>query len=204
LPEGEVRSFAEIMPTTRVILLGGLQEPGHGAANATLGLLQDPEQTAAIAADPAGLAQRAYDEGLRWMAPIGITPRLAAEDFELAGTVIPKGASVAIVLASANRDEARFDDAQRFQLDRPRKQHAAFGYRPHFCSGIFLSRAIGRLSLEEAFRSLPNLRLDPDREVVSRGWRFSGRHESAGPLGCMMRQRSTEAYVSKIAVKVIK
>jgi len=168
------RDFDEIMPTMRVILLGGLQEPGHGAANAALGLLQNPSQATAMAAEPAALAQRAYDEGLRWIAPIGVTPRLAAQDFELAGTTVPAGASVAIVLASANRDETRFEDADQFQLDRPRKQHVAFGYRPHFCSGIFLSRAIGRLALEEAFQSLPNLRLDPDGEVVSKGWRFRG------------------------------
>ena len=53
MPEGEVRGFDEIMPTMRVILLGGLQEPGHGAANAALGLLQNPGQSAALAADPA-------------------------------------------------------------------------------------------------------------------------------------------------------
>ncbi len=174
LPDGETRSFEEIMPTMRVILLGGLQEPGHGAANAALGLLQDPEQAAAMSADPLALAQRAYDEGLRWIAPIGLTPRVAKEDFELAGISIPAGASVAIVLASANRDETRFEAAERFRLDRPRKQHVAFGYRPHFCSGIFLSRAIGRVSLEEAFRQLPGLRLDPAGEVRTKGWRFRG------------------------------
>ncbi|UVC15045.1 cytochrome P450 [Mesorhizobium onobrychidis] len=174
MAEGKVRGFDEIMPTMRVIVLGGLQEPGHGAANATFGLLQDPAQAVALTVDPAGLAQRAYDEGLRWIAPIGVTPRLAREEFELAGTVIPKGASVAIVLASANRDESRFEDADRFVLDRPRKQHASFGYRPHFCSGHYLSRSIGKIALEEAFSSLPNLRLDPDREVVSKGWRFRG------------------------------
>ena len=37
-----MRGFEEIMPTMRVILLGGLQEPGHGAANAALGLLAGP------------------------------------------------------------------------------------------------------------------------------------------------------------------
>jgi cytochrome P450 len=174
MTDGRVRSFDEIMPTMRVIVLGGLQEPGHGAANAALGLLQDPAQAAALAADPTGLAQRAYDEGLRWIAPIGVTPRLAREDFELAGTVIPQGASVAIVLASANRDETRFENADRFVLDRPRKQHASFGYRPHFCSGHYLSRSIGRIALEEVFRLLPKLRLDPNGEVVSKGWRFRG------------------------------
>lgn len=171
---GQVRSFDEIMPTMRVILLGGLQEPGHGAANAAYGLLQNPGQAADLAADPAGLSQRAYDEGLRWIAPIGVTPRMAKEEFEIAGTVIPKGASVAIVLASANRDETRFEDGDAYQLHRPRKQHASFGYRPHFCSGIFLSRAIGRLSLEEVFGTLHNLRLDQEGTVVSKGWRFRG------------------------------
>lgn len=174
MSDGKVRSFDEIMPTMRVILLGGLQEPGHGAANAALGLLQNPEQAVAMAADPEELSLRAYDEGLRWIAPIGVTPRLASEDFELAGTVIPKGASVAIVMASANRDETRFENADAFDLNRKRKPHASFGYRPHFCSGHYLSRQIGRISLEEAFRSLHNLKLDPDREVVTKGWRFRG------------------------------
>ncbi|NJO38485.1 MAG: cytochrome P450 [Rhizobiales bacterium] len=174
MPDGEVRGFDEIMPTMRVILLGGLQEPGHGAANAALGLLQDPTQAAALAADPVGLSQKAYDEGLRWIAPIGVTPRSPNEDFEIAGTLIPKGASVAIVLASANRDESRYDRSDAYRLDRPRQHHAAFGYRPHFCSGTFLSRAIGRISLEEVFNSLRNLRLDPGGEVVTKGWRFRG------------------------------
>jgi cytochrome P450 len=171
---GRVRSLAEIMPTLRVILLGGLQEPGHGAANAVYGLLLDPEQSAAVANDPVGLALRAFDEGLRWIAPIGITPRVAARDFELAGVTIPAGASVAIVLASANRDETRYDDPDRFLLDRKRKPHAAFGYRPHFCSGHYLSRAAGRIAIEECYRRLPSLRLDPEQEARVKGWRFRG------------------------------
>ena len=100
-------------------------------------------------------------------------PALAATR-ELAGTTLPKGASVAIVLASANRDEKRYTDPELFQLDRARKQHVAFGYRPHFCSGIFLTRAIGKIALEEAFKSLKNLRLSTEREVHIKGWRFRG------------------------------
>lgn len=174
LPPGQARSFEELMPTIRVTLLGGLQEPGHGAANAMYGLLGDPGQRDAIARDPVGLAQAAYDEGLRWIAPIGVTPRLASQEFELAGTVIPEGASVAIVLASANRDETRYEQSERFLLNRPAQPHAAFGYRRHVCSGQHLSRVIGRVSLEETFRLLPNLRLDPHGEVVTKGWRFRG------------------------------
>jgi len=174
LPAGEVRSFDELMPTIRVTLLGGLQEPGHGAANAVYGLLSNPEQSALVQQDPARYALAAYDEGLRWIAPIGVTPRLAAEEFELAGTVIPKGASVAIVLASANRDESRYEQAEQFRLDREALPHAAFGYRRHVCSGQHLSRVIGRVSIQETYRLLSHLRLDPQRAVVTKGWRFRG------------------------------
>jgi cytochrome P450 len=174
MPSGEVRGFDEIMPTVRVILLGGLQEPGHGAANAVYGLLSNPDQAARVASDPEAHSLAAYDEGLRWLAPIGVTPRLAAEDFELEGTRLPKGASVAIVLASANRDESRYEHSEEFRLGRLEQPHAAFGYRRHVCSGQHLSRVIGKVSLEETFRSLRNLRLDPNGQVVTKGWRFRG------------------------------
>lgn len=168
------REFDAIMPTMRVIILGGLQEPGHGAANAAYGLLSNPDQLSQIQALPGDYALKAYDEGLRWIAPIGVTPRVAYQEFELAGTMIPEGASVAIVLASANRDEERWEEAQSFDMNRKKKGHAAFGYRPHFCSGHYLSRAAGRIALEEAFTRLEGIRIDPDKPVNVKGWRFRG------------------------------
>jgi len=171
---GPPREFEAIMPTMRVIILGGLQEPGHGAANAAYGLLSNPGQLAQIQAEPGEYALKAYDEGLRWIAPIGVTPRVAYQEFELGGTVIPEGASVAIVLASANRDEERWEDAEAFDMNRKKKGHAAFGYRPHFCSGHYLSRAAGRIALEEAFTRLKGVRIAPDRQVNVQGWRFRG------------------------------
>lgn len=174
LANGGVRSLEELMPTLRVIILGGLQEPGHGAANAVLGLLQDPEQAAALANDPAGLSLKAYDEGLRWIAPIGVAMRRLTRDFEIDGVLVPAGANVAAILSSANRDERRWDAPEVFQLSRQRKPHSSFGFRPHFCSGHYLSRNIGRIALEESFRCLPNLRLDAEHEVSTKGWRFRG------------------------------
>jgi cytochrome P450 len=174
MPEGTARSLEEISPTMRVIILGGLQEPGHAAANACAGLLSNPEQARVMAEDPSAYALKAFDEGLRWIAPIGVTPRVAREDFEIAGTTIPAGSSVAIVMGSANRDQARFDNPDQFDMFRKKKQHVSFGFRPHFCSGHFLSRAMGEIALEEAFKQLPNLRLDPDQEIKAKGWRFRG------------------------------
>jgi cytochrome P450 len=174
MPEGKARSLREISPTMRVIILGGLQEPGHAAANACAGLLSNPDQAKTMAESPDEHAMRAFDEGLRWIAPIGVTPRVSKEDFEIAGTVIPAGSSVAIVMGSANRDETRFENADQFDMFRKKKQHVTFGFRPHFCSGHYLSRAMGEIALQEAFKQLPNLRLDPDQEVKAKGWRFRG------------------------------
>ncbi|WP_457962253.1 cytochrome P450 [Arthrobacter sp. D1-29] len=174
MPEGKVRSVEEIMPTMKVIILGGLQEPGHAAANAAAGLLLDPEQTQAMAADPKEHALRAFDEGLRWVSPIGVTPRVAAKDVQISGTHIPAGSSIAIVMASANRDESRFEDPDRFNMFRKKRPHFSFGFRPHFCSGHALSRAMGEIALEEAFLQLPGLRLDDSREMKFKGWRFRG------------------------------
>lgn len=174
MPAGEVRSLQEIIPTMRVIILGGLQEPGHAAANACAGLLSNPDQAQAMAESPAEYALRAFDEGLRWIAPIGVTPRVAAEDFVIGGITIPAGSSVAIVMGSANRDETQFDHPDQFDMFRRKKPHVSFGFRPHFCSGHFLSRAMGEIALEEAFRQLPNLRLDARKELKAKGWRFRG------------------------------
>ncbi|MET3762284.1 cytochrome P450 [Sphingomonas sp. UYEF23] len=174
MPEGQIRSLEEIMPTMHVIILGALQEPGHGAANAMFGLLQNPDQSAMVAADPVGLALKAFDEGLRWIAPIGVTTRRAAREFELNGVVIPERAVVANILSSANRDATRWDDPDSYRIDRQRKGHASFGYRPHFCSGHYLSRNIGRIALEETYRTLHNVTLDQDHSVRTQGWRFRG------------------------------
>ncbi len=174
LPAGQARTLESILPTMKVIILGGLQEPGHAAANAATGLLLNPEQAAAVVAEPEEYALRAFDEGLRWIAPIGVTPRVAAEDFEVAGVTIPAGSSVAIVMASANRDPDRYDDPDSFDMNRKKKPHLAFGFRPHFCSGHALARAMGEIALEETFRQLDGLRLDDSRPITAKGWRFRG------------------------------
>lgn len=174
MPEGQVRSFDEVVPTMKVIILGGLQEPGHAAANACAGLLLNPDQARVVAGEPKEHALRAFDEGLRWISPIGVTPRVTAEDVVVGNTHIPAHSSVAIVMASANRDESRFEDPDRFDMSRKKRPHLSFGFRPHFCSGHALSRAMGEIALEEVFTQLPNLRLDESRELQTKGWRFRG------------------------------
>ena len=93
MPDGGCRARDFVMPTLKVILLGGMQEPGHGAGSTLVGLLSDPGQLAAARADP-GLLPAVVEEGLRWVSPIGTQTRQVAAGTELGGVRLPRGASV--------------------------------------------------------------------------------------------------------------
>jgi cytochrome P450 len=171
-PAGDPRPRALVLPSLLVILLGGMQEPGHGAGSAFAALLAHPEQAAEVAADPAGLVAQAVDEGLRLIAPIGTQLRSTTADVEIGGTTIPAGEPVALVIASANRDEERYADPDRFDIHRSRQQHAAFGFGRHFCSGHWFARQLERIALRVLLERLPDVGLDPARPPVMRGWEF--------------------------------
>lgn len=175
-PEGDPRDRAHIYPSLKVILLGGMQEPGHAVGSTLLGLLGRPEQYERVVQDPS-LAPHAVTEGLRWIAPIGTVERQATRDVEVEGTLIREGDIVLAVIASANRDERRFERGDRYDLDRERRSHMAFGKGAHFCSGHFFSRQLERIVLEEVVSALPGLHLDPERPAVVRGWAFRAPRE---------------------------
>lgn len=163
---------ASILPTLKVILLGGMQEPGHACGSTVVGLCESG-QAAELAADPAGLVRAAVEEGLRWVSPIGTQTRRVVDDAELGGTPLPAGANLGLLVSSANRDEAVWGEtADVFDLHRPRRQHAAFGFGPHFCSGHHFSRVQMRIALQRLFERFPGLRLDPERPPELRGWEF--------------------------------
>jgi cytochrome P450 len=174
MPPGTQRGYDELIGTIEVVVLGGLQEPGHAVANALLGLLGDPAQAGVMAADPQRFAPAAVHEGLRWIAPFGITQKRVTREVEIAGVTVPAGAEVGLMAASANRDETRYEDPDRFDLHRTRMPHASFGHGMHFCVGSAISKELARITLEELFTGLPGLRLDPDTEPGVEGWATRG------------------------------
>lgn len=169
---GDPRPVDLVLPSVKVAILGGMQEPGHGAASTLAGLLASG-QLAAVVADPS-LVPAAVEEGTRWVTPIGTQFRTAARDVELGGATIPAGAGVSAVLASANRDATVFADPDRFDLYRqiaPGDQ-AAYGYGKHFCSGHAFARHQMRIALEELLLAWPTLRAASDEPVAFSGWEF--------------------------------
>jgi cytochrome P450 len=112
------------------------------------------------------------EEGLRWVSPIGTQTRQAAAGTELAGVQLPRGAAVGSLVSSANRDETKFADPDRFDIFRPRQVNIAFGTGRHFCAGHAFSRALIKIAIGELLQRFPRLALDPQRPPDFRGWEF--------------------------------
>lgn len=168
------RTFEEVVPSIRVIILGAFQEPGHSVATTFWGLLNEQEQLRELQANPSELAPAALREGLRWIAPIGVIAAHPKTDFTYAGVTVPAGAPLSLVVAAANRDPAKFSDAHKFDMHREKTVNATFGYGVHHCSGHQLAKGLGEIMVEETARRLPNLRLDPESAADVSGYLFRG------------------------------
>jgi cytochrome P450 len=170
--DARMRGF---MPTLKLALIGGLQEPGHGLGSTIVGLLQPPEQLAAVRGNPSALIRRAVDEGIRWVSPIGTQGRVAGDGATLSSVTIPPGEAVGLIVPSANRDETVWgESAGDFDVHRARHANAAFGFGPHFCVGHQLARIQMRTGLELLLDRIPDLHLDPGNPPVFRGWEYRG------------------------------
>jgi cytochrome P450 len=98
-----------------------------------------------------------------------------ARDVEYHGQVVPAGSVMLFLVGSANRDERRFPDGDRFDIHRTIGQHLTFGYGIHFCLGAALARLEGRIALDEVLSRFPEWEVDLDHAVLSststvRGW----------------------------------
>jgi cytochrome P450 len=166
-------SREEISGNVKVIIGGGLNEPRDAIAAALVGLLTNEDQLAQVLADPS-LWRAVFEETVRWVAPIGMYPRQTTCDTVLGGTALPKGARIGVVIASGNRDESVFENADAFDINRPKKAHVAFGGGPHFCLGAWAGRVqVAEVALPTLFRRAKNLRLG-DEAVRWGGWVFRG------------------------------
>ncbi|TML15129.1 MAG: cytochrome P450 [Actinobacteria bacterium] len=103
-----------------------------------------------------------------------VTNRIAAADCELEGVAIPARTGVLAVIGAANRDEAHYDDPDRFDIHRDAYPHISFGFGPHLCLGLHLARTEMRVALEQLIARLPNLRLVDDADAHIEGIVFRG------------------------------
>ncbi|WP_136609395.1 cytochrome P450 [Sinomonas albida] len=162
-----------IRANMKMTIGGGLNEPRDVLGTAAWALLSSPGQLAQVLADPA-LWATAFEEAVRWVAPIGMYPRQTTREVALGGATLPRGARIGVVLGAANRDPEQFDDPETYNINREKKPHLAFGGGAHFCAGTWVARtSVANVALPRLFERFPQLRL-ADRPAREGGWVFRG------------------------------
>lgn len=150
-------SEPELVQMIAALFIGGQENMASFLARAVFTLLRHREQFDALREDPS-LAVGAVEEILRFDIPSeGAFLRVATDDLALGGGVIPKGRAVQVSIASANRDESRFDDPHRFDIRREPNAHLSFGLGAHFCPGAPLARVELRTAISMIAERFPKL-----------------------------------------------
>jgi cytochrome P450 len=144
-----------------LLLPAGAETTYRAMGNCLLALLTHPD-VLARARDDESMLDRVIDETLRWETSVTMVNRETTHPTELAGSMIPAGASIVCATGSANRDESRYEEPDGWDVERDRLPHLAFGTGRHQCLGMHLARMELRIGLATLLRRLPRLRLDPD------------------------------------------
>ena len=158
----------------KLAISGGQNEPRDAIAGCIWALLTHPEQLALARAGKVRWVQ-VFEEYARWISPIGMSPRRIAKRWSINGIDLEPEDRIFLMFGSANRDEAHFSDADRFDITRDTSKSVAFGAGPHYCAGAWASRAmVADVALPSIFARLEGLRLGDSDPVRIGGWAFRG------------------------------
>ena len=164
----------EVLTYLNVVAGAGNETTGRliGWMGKTLG--DHPDQRRELVEDRS-LVPNAVEEVLRFEPPGVQIARYMTKDAEFYGTTIPAGSVMVGIVASANRDDRKHPDGDRFDIHRKIGQQLTFGYGVHFCLGAALARMEGRIALDEILQRFPEWELDMENARLSptstvRGW----------------------------------
>ena len=163
-----------IRANVKLAISGGQNEPRDAISGSVWALLTHQKQLALVRDGKAKWID-VFEEYARWIAPIGMSPRRVAKRWTYGGVDFEPEDRVFLMFGSANRDEACFDEPDRFDITRDTSKSIAFGAGPHYCAGAFASRAmVADVALPSLFARLNGLRLDAAEQVKIGGWAFRG------------------------------
>jgi len=161
--DGDTLSDDEVVSMVFTLVAAGYETTYNLITNGVEALLTHPDQLKLLQGRPE-LINSAVEEILRYTGTIGGTkPNYASEDVKLHGVIVPRGAMVIPLLASANRDPDAFENPDVFDITRSPNYHIAFSKGPHFCLGANLARMETRVAITNLitrFRAL-QLAIDP-------------------------------------------
>ncbi|MDN4602208.1 cytochrome P450 [Paenibacillus sp. F6_3S_P_1C] len=159
---GEQLTEKELLGVVALLIIAGHETTVNLIGNGILALLEHPEQRELLIKRPE-LIHNAVEEMLRYNGPVEFsTSRWASEDIEFHGHHIAEGELVIVALDSANRDEAKFKDADVFDITREKSTHLAFGKGIHLCLGAPLARLEGEIAINTLIRRFPDMQLQAD------------------------------------------
>jgi hypothetical protein len=144
--------------------MGGMHTVQGSLAWALMHLSQSPDQRQLLLDDPSKVPA-AVEEILRMEAQVA-AGRRATVDLEIGGVQVRADDQMLVMLCSANRDGAEFEDPDEMRIERSPNRHLTFGSGPHRCLGSHLGRLELRIAIEELNKRIPDYRLDPDDPPV--------------------------------------
>jgi cytochrome P450 family 142 subfamily A polypeptide 1 len=165
--DGDRLEHDELVHESLLILVGGDETTRHVVSGGMEQLLLNPDQREILVEDPAKITV-AIEEMLRWVSPIKNMCRTVTSDTEFLGEKLLEGQKCMLLYESANRDETKFDDPFRFDVQRDPNEHVAFGFGTHFCLGNSLARLELNVMFERLLARLPDLELANDSASLPR------------------------------------
>jgi cytochrome P450 len=173
---GVTRKFTRDEILVMVNIIAGA---GNETTNRLIGwtgklLAEHPDQRRQIYEDRS-LIPQTIEEILRYEPPGPSVGRYVARDAEFHGVKVPQGSAILCLVAAANRDERKFPNGEKFDINRKRQPHLTFGYGFHNCLGNALARVEGRIALDEILTRFPEWEVDLEQGYLSststvRGW----------------------------------
>ena len=156
--EGEHLDDQELVNFSRLLLVAGHITTTLLLGNTILCLDEWPGAAAELRADPS-LVAAALEEVLRYRSPFPQIARSTTREVEVAGQPVPEKQVVSLWLLSANHDERRFTDPERFDIHRSPNEQLAFGHGVHFCLGAPLARLEGKIAVERLLGRFADIRI---------------------------------------------
>ena len=164
--DGESLTDQELASFFILLVVAGNETTRNAISHGMKALCDHPDERRKWAADFDGIAPTAIEEIVRWSTPVIHFRRTATRDTEIGGQAIREGEKAVLWYNSANRDEAVFDEPQRFDVTRSPNEHVGFGGPgAHHCLGANLARREITVMFRELLQRLPDLEITgkPDR-----------------------------------------
>jgi cytochrome P450 family 142 subfamily A polypeptide 1 len=169
--DGDRLDDDEIVHESLLVLVGGDETTRHVLSGGMEQLVLHPDQRDGLVRDPDGIPV-AVEEVLRWVSPIKNMCRTVIRDTTFFDAELRAGQKMMLLYESANFDESRFSEPERFDSARRPNDHMAFGFGAHYCLGSNLARLELRVMFERLLARLPDIELATDAPLPRREANF--------------------------------